>query len=272
MTAGPSLSCVIPSYDRPEKVRRAAKSALRFSGFSEVIVVDDASPTPVDLSDIRDRRLRVVRHETNRGCSAARNTGIRAAKSSHLLFLDDDDWLLPLAGTLLRRWLLSAIRRHGTDQVVVVGGLLVVAPGRRPERRVPPSSAPGEIWGLDGQLLKGGRSFATKQAAIIPKALLETIGGWDEDLKTRTTSEMFFRLSALVPIEGHGWPVYCLNRAPHPKLTTDPAQREVSVAYIREKHADLLADPARRAVFESNHAEKMGKPEKQVPQPAASNG
>ncbi len=257
MTTSPTLACVIPSYDRPEKVRRAAASALRFGDFSEVIVVDDGSPRPVDLSGISDRRLRVVRHESNRGCSAARNTGVREAQTSHLFFLDDDDWLLPLAGWWLRRWLVSAIRRHGTDQIVVVGGLLVVAPGRVPMWRVPPTSTAGEIWGLDGGLVAGGKTFATKQAAVLPRALLDRIDGWDERLRTRTTSELFFRLTAIAPVEGHGWPVYCLNRAPHPKLTADPAQREVSVAYIRRKHPDLLADPARRAVFDKNHAENM---------------
>lgn len=248
----PDLSVVIPTYDRGSSVGRAVRSALRHAGASEVIVVDDASPRPPDLGGIGDPRLRLVSHETNRGVSAARNTGIRASRGTHILFLDDDDWLLPMAGALLRWWQRSAARRNGPD-VIVVGGVAVVTPARRPRLRRPPSSHSGEIWGLDRHLLAGGRSFATKQAALVPKAVLERIGGWDETLRSRVTSEIFFRLTTVAPVVGHGWPIYALNRAPHPKLTADPELREHSVAYIRRKHADLLADPARGALFEENH-------------------
>jgi hypothetical protein len=175
------------------------------------------------------------------------------------VFLDDDDWFPPFAEPLLRYWLLSAMRRHAPDRVVVVGGLLAVTPRRLPDWRVPPSSAAGEIWGLDDRLVAGGKSFATKQAGLFSKAILEEIGGFDEKLRTRTSSEMFYRLTAVAPVVGHSWPVYCLNRGPHPKLTTNHAQREISVAYILEKHADLLAEPARRETFERNHAENASR-------------
>lgn len=55
----------------------------------QVIVVDDGSTD--DTSEVaREHGVTVVRHETNRGLSAARNTGIRAATASVLAFLDDD--------------------------------------------------------------------------------------------------------------------------------------------------------------------------------------
>ena len=55
----------------------------------QVIVVDDGSTD--DTSGIaRERGATVIRHETNRGLAAARNTGIRAASAPVVAFLDDD--------------------------------------------------------------------------------------------------------------------------------------------------------------------------------------
>lgn len=246
---------VVPSRNRPALVARAVRSALQ-PGVGEVVVVDDGSEPPVDLGGLRDPRLRLLRREGG-GVSAARNAGVAAARGSHLVFLDDDDRLAPLAGLAFRRWL----ARAGDEAAgrVIVGGVLGERPGRRPRLRRPPSSRAGEIWGLDAHLLAGGRDFATKQGALIPRALLDRAGGWDEALATREASELFFRLTAIAPVEGHAWPVYRLNRGPHEKLTLDQGKRERSVAYIRAKHAALLADPARRAAFEGNHREVMAR-------------
>ena len=55
----------------------------------QVIVVDDGSTD--NTSDVaREHGATVFRHETNRGLSGARNTGIRAATAPVVAFLDDD--------------------------------------------------------------------------------------------------------------------------------------------------------------------------------------
>lgn len=94
----PFVSIIIPTYNRPQTLRRAVMSVLAqtFREF-EVIVVDDHSPRPAldGLSGISDDRLVVVRHEANRGSSGARNTGIEAARGAWIAFLDDDDVWLP---------------------------------------------------------------------------------------------------------------------------------------------------------------------------------
>ena len=245
----PRVAVVIPSRDRPVLLARAVRSALQ-PGIDEVVVVDDGSDPPAALPERGDHRLRVVRQpEGVRGVSAARNRGIAECRASHVAFLDDDDRLAPLAGL----WFRHRASRLGEDRIAV-GAVLVERPWQRPRLRRPPSSRPGEIWGLDRHLLLGGRDFATKQAALLPRRVLEQAGGWDDALRSRVTSELFFRLSAAFPVEGHSWPVYRLNRGPHGKLTGDPALRERSASYLREKHAALLSDPARRTAFEENHA------------------
>jgi len=94
----PRVSVVIPAYKRADVLPRAIDSALaQTMADLDVIVVDDGSPDDTE-SVVRaydDPRVRYVAHETNRGVSAARNTGIDAARGAYVAFLDSDDEWLP---------------------------------------------------------------------------------------------------------------------------------------------------------------------------------
>ena len=86
------VSVVIPTYNYAHFVTGAVESALAQTyPDREVIVVDDGS-----TDDTRDRlapfegRIRYI-HQENQGLSAARNTGIRAARGALVAFLDSDD-------------------------------------------------------------------------------------------------------------------------------------------------------------------------------------
>jgi len=99
----PAVSIVTPFYDAGAEFVETADSVLRQSLQSfEWILVDDASNEPrsrtlLDASAARDSRIRVLRHDRNRGRSAARNTGFRAATSAFVYVLDQDDLLEPTA-------------------------------------------------------------------------------------------------------------------------------------------------------------------------------
>jgi len=82
------------AFDAEGTIDAAVRSALAQSDPRlEVIVVDDGSRVPVAraLASIDDTRLRIVRHEQNRGLSAARNTGLRHAQAPLVAQLDADD-------------------------------------------------------------------------------------------------------------------------------------------------------------------------------------
>jgi glycosyltransferase involved in cell wall biosynthesis len=88
----PLVSVVVATYGRPRFLQEALHSVLTQTvGDFECIVVDDASPEPTAVPD--DPRIRLLRHDANRGPGAARNTGLRAARGQHVVFLDDDDVL-----------------------------------------------------------------------------------------------------------------------------------------------------------------------------------
>uniref|UniRef100_A0A7C4RT37 Glycosyltransferase family 2 protein n=1 Tax=Desulfatirhabdium butyrativorans TaxID=340467 RepID=A0A7C4RT37_9BACT len=93
----PLVSVIIPTYNRSAFLRNAIQSVLKqtFRNF-EILVVDDASQVNVEqiIDELGDCRIRLFRHDRNRGEAAARNTGVLYAKGEYLAFLDDDDeWL-----------------------------------------------------------------------------------------------------------------------------------------------------------------------------------
>jgi glycosyltransferase involved in cell wall biosynthesis len=95
----PLVSVVIPTYNRARFLRRAIESVLNQDHpGKEVVVVNDASTDETEREIAPWAQTHGVvwlRHKSNRGISAARNTGIRASRGAYLVFLDSDDYLLP---------------------------------------------------------------------------------------------------------------------------------------------------------------------------------
>ena len=112
------FTIVIPTFNRGHLLERALRSCLAqdFADW-EAVVVDDASndARAVAAADvvarIGDPRIRLIRHEQNRGVCEARNSGALAAQGRWLLFLDDDDELVP--GALSR--VAEVAARAGSD-------------------------------------------------------------------------------------------------------------------------------------------------------------
>src|SRR3954447_2873031 len=96
----PTISVIIPIWNRANSVGAAIESALSqtlpLNHSLEIIVVDDGSNDRPDekLAHFGDR-IRLVRHPTNLGAAAARNSGCAAATGEYLAFLDSDDQWLP---------------------------------------------------------------------------------------------------------------------------------------------------------------------------------
>lgn len=101
----PFFSIIMPSYG-VEPYIEAALNDIQAQTFAdwELIVVDDGSPDSaaqiVREHMVTDDRIRLARHDSNRGLSAARNTGISYARGEYVWIPDPDDRFDP---TLLAR-------------------------------------------------------------------------------------------------------------------------------------------------------------------------
>jgi glycosyltransferase involved in cell wall biosynthesis len=91
------FSVIIPVYNKVDCIGTTLNSVLSqtYTNF-EIICVDDGSKddSAAVIQQFNDSRVRLIQ-QTNAGVSAARNTGIAAAKGKWIAFLDADDWWHP---------------------------------------------------------------------------------------------------------------------------------------------------------------------------------
>jgi glycosyltransferase involved in cell wall biosynthesis len=115
----PQLSVIIPTYNSADRIGTTIGHLVaRCRLTTEIIVVSDASTdaTAEVLTALVARHpgLTVIRHDTNHGAGAARNTGFARATGDYTLFLDDDD--IVLDGAIDR--LHAEAEQSGADLVI----------------------------------------------------------------------------------------------------------------------------------------------------------
>lgn len=113
----PTVSVLIPTYNRAGVLPRALQSVLRqsFEDF-EVVVVDDGSidDTRQVLGKIADPRIRTGGFDRNRGIGAARHEGVARSRGRLIAFLDSDDcWKPDKLGKVV-----AAFDRHSAVDLV----------------------------------------------------------------------------------------------------------------------------------------------------------
>jgi GT2 family glycosyltransferase len=133
----PSVSIVIPTYDRPHQLVECLRSLARLDyprDLFEVVVVDDGGATLLDdlVAPFHPQfRLRLIRQE-NGGPAAARNAGAERAEGEYLAFTDDDcvvepDWLRRIADVWTEscRCMVGGRTRNGAPGLVSATGQLI---------------------------------------------------------------------------------------------------------------------------------------------------
>lgn len=99
MMVEPSISIIIPTFNRAKMLAQVLPSYLQSSIVGEVLVVDDGSQdqTVKVVEDFccTDGRVRLLRHARNQGMTFARNTGIQYAQGDLIMFSEDDLALAP---------------------------------------------------------------------------------------------------------------------------------------------------------------------------------
>jgi glycosyltransferase involved in cell wall biosynthesis len=152
----------------------------------ECIVVDDGSTdnTPAALANIDDPRLVRLRHESPRHASAARNTGIAAARGEFIAFLDDDDEWLP--EKLAKQ--LALLRAHPAQCGFVYCWMDYYRGGERVSQHHP--TLRGNIF----QYVLDNQPIGNSSTLLVRRAVVERVGGFDESLPRGNDGDFIRRI------------------------------------------------------------------------------
>jgi glycosyltransferase involved in cell wall biosynthesis len=239
----PRVSVVIPTYNRAWSLTTALDSVLSqdFEAF-ETIVVDDGSTdeTPALLARY-GAALRVI-GQPNRGVSAARNAGIRAARAPLVALLDSDDYWLP--GKLAAQT--AFFERHPeavicqTEEIWVRNGVRV-NPGKRHRKRG------GMIFEPSLELC-----LVSPSAVMLRRSLFETAGFFDEHLPSCEDYDLWLRIGCRHPVHLIERPLI-VKRGGHPdQLSRAPGLDRFRIRAICGLLArNVLTADQRRAAWET---------------------
>jgi glycosyltransferase involved in cell wall biosynthesis len=202
------VSVVVPVFNGEGYIERALCSALDQTGCRfEVIVVDDgSSDSTQSILQKFSRDVRVVRHVENRGLPAARNTGIRSAKSDVVALMDADDFWAK--GKLAEQ--AQVFREHPEIDIVFTDFSTVDQNGEKTgwqggiRKQLPALGLTLRELGSDVFELVGDvhyalirhTSFMHPSGVSIRKPILDVAGYFDESMKYCEDLEMWIRLAA----------------------------------------------------------------------------
>jgi len=188
----PSVSVIIPTYNRAPKVVRAISSVLcqTFNDY-EIIVVDDGSTDSTKPAIAQfDECITYIAHSSNLGVSAARNTGIRRSSAPFIAFLDSDDYWLPkkLAAHM------EFFRTHPYAQACQTDEIWI-RKGHRVNPKKKHLKPSGDIFEPSLKLC-----LVSPSAVMLRRSLLEEVGLFDEDLMVCEDYDLWLRISCKYPV------------------------------------------------------------------------
>ncbi|MGA0544723.1 glycosyltransferase [Brevundimonas sp. VNH65] len=192
--SGPRVTIVIPTWNRPELLRRCVDSiqATRYADY-DVLVADNGSDDPTALSLLAEiaarpnhRVVRIPRRPEGFSFSAVVNQAVRHARGEFILFLNND--------TEVRspQWLSQMVGHARMADVGAVGARLLFEDGSIQHAGIVHGLNDGLVghafrhaaphdWGYMG-FVRTSREYSAVTAACLltPRALFNDLGGFDE--------------------------------------------------------------------------------------------
>ncbi len=207
MTDRAPVSVIIPAYNGEDFIIAAIQSVLAQTlPVAEIIVVDDGSSDRT--AAVAERFGAMVIRQANRGVSAARNAGIRAANTEWIALLDQDDIWAPKK----IEYQLGAVRLH--PNVGIVSCHMSWFEPDAPEEcsTVTETDLPDESARTEDSVprikyfphvhnqLPFCRTTDNPSSVIIRRDLLLAAGLFDETLRQNEDLDCFLKVITLCPL------------------------------------------------------------------------
>ena len=237
----PTLSVIIPTYNRASYLRNCVNSVLKCGVDDlEVIIVDDGSTddTAAVVSDLSGP-VRYVR-QANAGPAAARHRGVQVSRGRYIAFLDSDDlWqpgtcgamvgLLaeyPNVGLVFAHTMLKTLGRPATRWM---GEATLARLGALASRQPRPN-----FFVFDpGILLRtlSEASFLCMGSWVVRRELYDRLGGFDLELRRAEDRELSLRAVCNTAVGFWQQPLVIYHEHGEERLTDDYDQ--CNIAYCR---------------------------------------
>lgn len=237
----PRVSVVIPAFNAKKWIAEAIDSVMAqsFEDY-EIVVVDDGSTdgTEQALRDlVRSKRIRYFRQQ-NSGVSVARNRGVQESRGELIAFLDADDLFHPQK---LRQQValfdqypdLGFVHSH-FEKFADAGGELGLRDMSQFQGRVYP------------QILQEWSALMALPTLMLPRQVLEAVGGFDESISWGEDIDLYFRITREYAIDLVPEPL-CRVRVHAASASASKLGSAESFHRVLEKA--LQADPSLSADF-----------------------
>jgi len=110
------VAAIVPAFNEERDIAGVLRELSSYSGFAEVIVVDDGS-SDATAQVAAAFPVRLIRHEANKGKGAAMQSGVRATDADIIFFCDAD--MRGLSHALLDK-VLAPVLSGETDMVIAM--------------------------------------------------------------------------------------------------------------------------------------------------------
>jgi glycosyltransferase involved in cell wall biosynthesis len=190
----PLVSVIMPAYNAARFIGAAIESVLAQTYRNlELIVVDDGS-TDATATVVTEfgNRVRYI-YQDNARQAAARNVGLRYARGELLAFLDADDLWLP---EKLERQVARLALKPGLG-LVLCTARVIDAEGRE-VGQLRSDLASGSC---ESVLLGEFRAGSIASAGLIPRRVIEAVGGFDISLPPCEDTDLLWRIASKYPID-----------------------------------------------------------------------
>jgi glycosyltransferase involved in cell wall biosynthesis/SAM-dependent methyltransferase len=241
----PTVAVIIPVFNHAHFLAEALKSVLnQIRSADEIIVIDDGSTDHPEAVIARFQNVQLIRQE-NCGLAAARNTGLRACTTSHVVFLDADDMLLPEA---LEAGL--ACFAHHPGCAFVYGGHRCISGNGQ------------HLYDLfraidgDAHLAMLRRNEVCMIAAVLfRRDFLLAAGGFDESLRRCEDVDVYLRMTQNYSIAGYSTIVAQYRKHSENMSNDSVAQLKTMLGVLDRHEARIVVTPAIRAALREGRGE-----------------
>ncbi len=240
-----NVATVIPVRNRAQYIARALNSvASQTFQSAEIIVVNDASTdrTPEIVMKVAGEipNIKLITLDQNVGAAEARNVGVRHARSDLIAFLDSDDVWYP-------KKLEKQIAEFQSDGnvVAVFSGSHVIYKDR--------SFTHIPIDNITLTDLYRANNLSTTSSAVIRKAALEEVGGFDRTLPSCEDWDLFIRLAEIGKIRVVQEQLIEFLNHEDERISNNKAGLLAGDEIVRNRIYDRISDPILLRKVRSSH-------------------